>query len=320
MSKKDVIISVKDLRRLFGKLEAVGGISFDIYRGQVVGFIGANGAGKTTTMRMISTLDLPTSGQIRICGEDAIDDPNAVRSKIGWVPDEFGRYPDMTVYEYLDFFARAFDYQAQERKNRIEEVMEFTGLVSLQDRYIDKLSKGQGQKVCLGRALLHDPEILLMDEPAAGLDPQARLEFKNLIRILAEEGKTIFISSHILSELSEMCEKMIFLHQGKLLHHGTTDDLKKGACNDVSVFVELTNDPQELEDWAELNPKVRLVEKTKNGGRLVFKEVDDAFIADSLKRMIMDDLQVVDFRREQRTLETAFIDLVRGADKKLISI
>ena len=153
---KEADISVRDLRRSFGKLKAVQGVSFDIYKGQVVGFIGANGAGKTTTMRMISTLELPDSGEIHICGHDAIDDPNSVRSRIGWVPDEFGRYPNMTIEEYLDFFARAFDYTGQERLNRIEEIMEFTGLMELRDRFIDKLSKGQGQRVCLGRALLHD--------------------------------------------------------------------------------------------------------------------------------------------------------------------
>ena len=310
---REAVISVRNLRRSFGKIEAVQGVSFDIYKGQVVGFIGANGAGKTTTMRMISTLELPDSGEIHICGNDAIDDPNAVRSRIGWVPDEFGRYPNMTVVEYLDFFARAFDYMGQERLNRIEEILEFTGLMELRDRFIDKLSKGQGQRVCLGRALLHDPEILLMDEPAAGLDPKARVELKNLIRILAEEGKTIFISSHILSELSEICDTMVFLEQGKLLHHGDAEDLKRESKETLTIHVELANNPDELEKWAEMNPDVSLVDKTNRGGRLAFARTEDEFIAESLKRMINEGLEVVEFRREEKTLEAAFVDLLNQA-------
>jgi len=262
---------------------------------------------------MISTLELPDSGEIHICGNDAIDDPNAVRSRIGWVPDEFGRYPNMTIEEYLDFFARAFDYTGQERLNRIEEIMEFTGLIDLRDRFIDKLSKGQGQRVCLGRALLHDPEILLMDEPAAGLDPKARVELKNLIRILAEEGKTIFISSHILSELSEICDTMVFLEQGKLLHHGGAEDLKRESKESLTINVEIANHPDELEKWADMNPEVSLVDKTNRGGRLAFERTEDDFIAENLKRMINEGLQVIEFRREEKTLEAAFVDLLSQA-------
>jgi ABC-2 type transport system ATP-binding protein len=312
----DLMISVKNLKRTFGKLEAVKSISFDIHRGQVVGFIGANGAGKTTTMRMISTLEMPDSGEISICGQDAIDDPNAVRSKIGWVPDEFGRYQNMTIYEYLDFFARAFDYKEQERVNRIQEVMDFTGLSKLKDRFIDKLSKGQGQRVCLGRALLHDPEVLLMDEPAAGLDPKARMELKNLIRILAEEGKTIFISSHILSELSEICDTMIFLEQGEVLHHGGADELKRDAKEGVCIAIKILNDSEVLEGWADMNPGVRLIDKTNQGGRLIFEQSSDEFIAESLKRMIHEGIQVIEFTREEKTLESAFVDLLSQVEDK----
>ncbi|WDE96380.1 ABC transporter ATP-binding protein [Lentisphaera profundi] len=317
---KDVMISVRGVKRSFGKLEAVKGISFDIHRGQVVGFIGANGAGKTTTMRMIATLEMPDEGDIYICGSDAVDDPNSVRSKIGWVPDDFGRYQNMTIVEYLDFFARAFDYQDQERKNRIQEVMDFTGLTKLKDRFIDKLSKGQGQRVCLGRALLHDPDVLLMDEPAAGLDPKARMELKNLIRILAEEGKTIFISSHILSELSEICDTMIFLEQGEVLHHGGAEELKRGAREGVSVLVKILNDPQVLENWADMNPGISLLDKTNKGGRLLFEQSSDDFLAETLKRMINEGIQVIEFTQEETTLESAFVDLLNQAeDKELAS-
>ncbi|MCH2175096.1 MAG: ABC transporter ATP-binding protein [Lentisphaeria bacterium] len=311
--KKDSVIVVNDLRKSFGKLKAVDGISFEIKEGQVVGFIGANGAGKTTTMRMIATLEQPDSGLIKICGFDAIDDPNSVRSKIGWVPDDFGRYNNLRIFEYLDFFARAFDYRDQERINRIQEVMDFTGLTELQDRYIDKLSKGQGQRVCLGRALLHDPEVLLMDEPAAGLDPKARVELKNLIRILADEGKTIFISSHILSELSEICDTMVFLGEGKVLHYGAADELKRESKGEMIINVSILGNLNQLEEWVELNPGVRLVDLKKHGARIAVENLEPEFTVELLKRMIHDKLKVIEFSREEKTLENAFVDILNDS-------
>jgi len=308
------VIEINHLKRSFGNVHAVRDISFNIYPGQVVGFIGANGAGKTTTMRMMATLERPDSGEIYICGLDAIDDPNAVRSKIGWVPDDFGRYPYLTIEEYLDFFSRAFDYKGQERRNRIAEVMEFTGLTPLKERYIDKLSKGQGQRLCLGRALLHDPEILLMDEPAAGLDPKARVELKNLILILAEEGKTIFISSHILSELQEMCNTMLFIDSGKVLHHGSAEELKRGAHEQLGVYIELASGFEKLEHFVDLNPGIQMKEITTRGGHILFDNTEDEFIAETLKRMIAEGLPVIEFRREEKRLEDAFVDLLDKVD------
>ena len=150
----------------------------------------------------------------------------------------------MTVIEYLDFFARALGYKGQERIDRIVEVMEFTDLTPLSDRLIDKLSKGMGQRLCLGRALLHDPEVLILDEPAAGLDPKARVELKHLIRILAEDGKTVFISSHILSELGEMCDSLLFINQGTIIHHGDADSLTKSNSSSCLVEVLLSDLPK----------------------------------------------------------------------------
>ena len=194
------VIKVRDLERDFGDVKAVCGISFEIEVGRVVGFIGANGAGKTTTMRMMATLEMPTAGSIRICGYDVVNSPNEVRHRLGWMPDAYGTYDNTTVLEYLDFYGRAFGYQSAERRKRLEDVMEFADLSPIADRQMSTLSKGMAQRLCLGRTLIHDPAVLILDEPAAGLDPKARIEFKNLIRLLAARGKTIFISSHILTE------------------------------------------------------------------------------------------------------------------------
>jgi ABC-2 type transport system ATP-binding protein len=309
------IVSVKNLHRTFGNVQAVRGLSFDIYPGQVVGFIGANGSGKTTTMRIMATLEAPSTGTAEICGHDVINYPDLVREKIGWMPDSFGFYPAMTVFEYLDFYGRAFGYHAAERLARLREVMEFTDLTELADRQMSKLSKGMGQRLCLGRTLMHDPQVLLMDEPAAGLDPKARIEFKRLVRLLAENGKTIFISSHILSELAEMCDSMLFIDGGRIVHHGSAESLQNGSALAESVMmVQLAGDPEMLRPWVQANPGVTLVEMLKTGARLRLGAESPEAAAGFLRKMIADGLPVSDFHRETRRLEDAFVEILKQVE------
>jgi ABC-2 type transport system ATP-binding protein len=182
------VVEVDGLVRRFGPLEAVRGISFTIARGQALGFVGPNGAGKTTTLRAMATLDAPDAGRVRICGHDTLEEPEQARRRIGWMPDTTGAYAHMSAAEYLDFFARAYGFQGDERRRRVAEVVEFTETGDLLDREMKALSKGMAQRLCLARTLLHDPEVLLLDEPAAGLDPKARVEFKRLVRLLAADG------------------------------------------------------------------------------------------------------------------------------------
>lgn len=304
-------ISVRDVHRSFGPLHAVRGISFDVPAGHVVGFIGANGAGKTTTMRMMATLDPPDRGDISICGIDVVNHPLQVRRRLGWMPDAYGPYPNMTIWEYLDFFARSFGYQGQKRRERIREVMDFTELTKIQDRHMDKLSKGMAQRLCLGRTLVHDPEVLVLDEPAAGLDPKARVEFKHLIRLLAEEGKTIFISSHILSELGEMCDTLVFIDQGSVVHQGSAESLTRGDDAGSAVAVETAGNVMELERWLTVQPGVALMESRKDGCLVRFESDDPELLTATMKRMLNDGLPIVGFRRESRKLEDAFVALLR---------
>lgn len=303
-------ISVHNLYRYFGQLKAVDGISFEVPHGSVCGFVGANGAGKTTTMRVLATLDYPTMGQIEVCGINVVNYPAKVRSLIGWMPDHFGNYEHMTVLEYLDFYARALGYAGKERQMRVQEVMEFADLIPLADRLSNKLSKGMTQRLCLGRALIHDPQVLIMDEPAAGLDPKARVELKHLIRILAEEGKTIFISSHILSELGEMCDSLLFINNGRIVHHGDAESLKHGTDAGGGYFfdVQVLGDPQSVSDWAVTNPYAEFIESRKNGGRIRVESTETA--ARVLASMVRDGLQIIEFHKEQRNLEDAFIDML----------
>ncbi|MFP6879489.1 MAG: ABC transporter ATP-binding protein [Roseibacillus sp.] len=305
-------ISVRDLFRYFGALKAVDGVSFDIPHGTVCGFVGANGAGKTTTMRVLATLDYPTMGSAEICGINVVNHPDKVRSLIGWMPDHFGNYEHMTVLEYLDFYARALGYAGEDRRRRIAEVMEFADLVPLADRLSNKLSKGMTQRLCLGRALIHDPQVLIMDEPASGLDPRARVELKHLIRILAEEGKTIFISSHILSELGEMCDSLLFINAGRIVHHGDAESLKQGsdAAGGVYYDIQVDGKPESVSDWVVLNSDVEIMEARKRGARIRIPSAEAEKVADVLSRMVRDGVRVTEFHREQRNLEDAFIDIL----------
>lgn len=315
----ETLVRVRDVHRLFPNVYAVKGISFDIQRGQVVGFIGANGAGKTTTMKMMATLDQPTQGEITVAGENVVHRPDLVRRLVGWMPDNYGTYANMTVLEYLDFFARAYGLKGRARTQRVQEVMDFADLTPLADRLMNALSKGMGQRLCFGRMLLPDPEFLILDEPAAGLDPKARVEFKNLVRLLSQRGKTLFISSHILSELGEMCDTMLFIDAGKIVYHGRADDLRKGipAGNGEAIAARTVVDicvaenPDSVTEWASMNPGWTVVDVRRDGARLAFAGDDPVALAAALRKMIGDGLSIVDFHREERRLEDAFVDILR---------
>ena len=310
-------VVVQDLHRTFGDLKAVDGVSFTIDHGKVVGFVGANGAGKTTTMRIMATLDAPGRGSVSMGGYNVVHHPTQVRRLLGWMPDSFGTYEHMTVLEYIDFYARALGFRGGERLRRIQEVMDFTDLTPLAGRMSNQMSKGQTQRLCLGRALLHDPQILILDEPAAGLDPKARVELKRLIRILADEGKTILISSHILSELGEMCDTLLFIDKGRIVHHGDAESMMRGtgSTDETRVSVQVSGPPAKLIEWALTAPMVKIEEETKKGARLCIQSADETVIAQVLRRMIEDGLPVLDFHREERRLEDAFIDMLGQIDK-----
>ncbi len=311
------LVEVRDLDRRFDQVHAVKRISFDIHSGQVVGFIGANGAGKTTTMRMMATLERPNGGSIRIAGHLVHREPQAVRQVLGWMPDNYGTYANMNVFEYLDFFARAYGLRGAGRRARVEEILDFADLAPLADRPVNKLSKGMGQRLCFGRMLLPDPQFLILDEPAAGLDPKARIEFKNLVGILAKQGKTLFISSHILSELGEMCDTLLFIDAGKIVYHGAAEHLRRGNHHQQVtglhiIDINLIGDPAALIEWISMRPGMKILDKRRDGVRLELAAPDDEALAAALKQMIADGLPVIEFHRVERKLEDAFVDMVRG--------
>ena len=221
-------IELCNLHRHFGRLRAVDGVSFKAYPGQVMGFIGPNGAGKTTAMRILATLDVPTAGEAFINGYSVVDDPDKVRRIVGFMPDSFGKYANMDVVEYVDFFARAYGLSGDIRRDAVERVLVFTELRKLANKPIKTLSKGMSQRLALGRTLVHDPSVLVLDEPAAGLDPRARIELRGLIHVLATDlHKTVLISSHILTELGEICDSAAIIEAGRLLASGTMTEINQ---------------------------------------------------------------------------------------------
>lgn len=310
------MVEVEGLVRRFGKLEAVRGISFSIPRGQALGFVGPNGAGKTTTLRTMATLDVPTAGCVRIDGHDTLEAPEEARRRIGWMPDATGAYPHMSAAEYLDFFARAQGFKGGERRRRVAEVVEFTETGDLLDREMRALSKGMAQRLCLARTLLHDPDVLLLDEPAAGLDPKARVEFKRLVRLLAADGKTLFISSHILSELEETCDALLFIVEGRIVHHGSAAALKNMADQGTLVAVEVAGDPEVLRAFVANRPGLAVADTFASGLRLRFESGEPDFLAEALRQMVLEGIRVVGFRREERRLEDAFVDVLRATEAR----
>ena len=230
-------LEVKHLRKEFGKTVAVDDLSFTLHAGEILGMAGPNGSGKTTTMNIIATLDEPTSGDVLIDGVSVLEYPDAARRAIGFMPDYLPGQPDISAHEYIDFFARAYGFTGKNRKRRVNEIEEFTGVMPIRDKTLAALSRGMKQRVSLARALVHDPAILIMDEPANGLDPRARIEFRAYAKKVASQGKAVLVSSHILADLNDICTGCLVMELGRLKRR-IEGDLKNIDLE--SVFMELT--------------------------------------------------------------------------------
>ena len=300
-------VELLHLTRVFQRgFKAVDDLSFSFTSGEVVGFVGPNGAGKTTTMRMLATLDVPDSGDILIDGKSILDDPSLAHRAVGFMPDDLPNRSDTTVDEYLDFFGRAYGLRGKELADAISGVEDFTGLVSFRDKTLRELSKGMKQRVSLARALVHDPQVIVMDEPANGLDPRARIELRELVRALAEQGKAILISSHILSELEEMCTTSVIIERGRRLSTDFKDEtawirLKFNSEGGEAILAKLLE-----------MPHVKEAESSGAGFRVQIDAGDDA--AESLARELFSKgLVPIHFASEAGRLEDVFMHVTKGA-------
>src|SRR5262245_19651420 len=227
MKPGEPVVVARDLAKKYGEFVALDRLSLAVERGQILGFIGPNGAGKTTTIKILVGLARPTGGSASIAGADCVRDARRIKRLVGYMPDTFGSYDNMRVREYLDFFGAAFGLPRRERARRIDEVLDTTGSAYMRDRYVESLSHGMKQRIGVARTLLHDPPVLILDEPANGLDPQARIEMRELLLRLAEGGKTILVTSHILPELSRVCHRVAIITRGKLRAFGTLAEITR---------------------------------------------------------------------------------------------
>lgn len=305
-------VEIRNVSKSFGSVCAVKNISFSFTSGQVHGFIGPNGAGKTTTMRIIASLEEACQGDVFVNGVSVIDYPDKTRQLLGFMPDYIDSYKNMTTADYLDFYARAYKLRPKQRTQRLGDVIEFCRLGEWLDRPINGLSKGMKQRLSLGRVLINDPQALVLDEPAAGLDPHARIELRKLIRLLADRGKAVLISSHILSELSEVCDAVTIIDQGSLRKTGDIATIHAEIAHGASVIINLADrDKKQLERLAGRLTELSDVQKVtrRPNGVDVLCSPGASSRAAMLKTLIDDGYEISDFHLRQSDLEDAFVQL-----------
>jgi ABC-2 type transport system ATP-binding protein len=305
------LVEVRDLWVHYGRTAAVKGLSFQIPEGEVFGFIGPNGAGKTTTIKVLATLLSPTAGTVLVGGSSAVSDPAGVRARIGYMPDFFGVYDDLTVTEYLHFFAAAYRLGGAERRSVVGDVLALTDLTGKRDAPVDSLSRGMKQRLGLARVLLHDPDLLLLDEPASGLDPRARIEIRELLKALREMGKTILVSSHILHELAQVCTRIGIIEAGKMVAEGSLEDIYRQLDLKRAIHVQLTNLTDDLMARFEAMDGVASIERHVD--RLCFRIREERLSVDALLEGIqLLGGRVYMFQPEAMDMETAFMKLTEG--------
>lgn len=302
------MLRIEHLYKNFGTFCAVDDLSMHISQGEIFGFVGHNGAGKTTTMKITVGLLSPTSGNIYIEGVDAFKEYNKIKRKIGYMPDFFGVYDNLKALEYMEFYASLYGIVGKQAKDTCLGLMDLVNLSDKADTYVDSLSRGMKQRLCLARSLVHNPGLLILDEPASGLDPRARFEMKEILKNLGSMGKTVIISSHILPELADMCDTIGIMQHGKLIMHGTVDDIQMRAMHARPLHVRVLDRQEEA---------VRILKEDPHSRRVSIREDylvsdytgDEAAGAELLKRLMQADIPVESFYKEKGNLESLFLEL-----------
>ena len=305
------MIEIRDLVKDFGGSRALDGISFRVDEGDVFGFIGPNGAGKTTSMRILATLLEPTAGSASVAGHDVVEEPEAVRAVTGFMPDAYGVYEGLSVREYLDFFAAAMGLRLPRRDRAVQDVMALTDLGGLAGKPVAALSKGMKQRLCLAKTLVHDPKVLILDEPASGLDPRARIEFRALLRELRRMGKTILISSHILTELSEVCNRIGIIEAGRMIASGTVGEILARVAPFPWVQVAVRARAEEAVRAILELPFVRKASAEGLSVRIECAEKDPD-VPEIVRRLVAAGVPVLEVRREGAGLEDLFMKVTEG--------
>jgi ABC-2 type transport system ATP-binding protein len=299
------------LTRMYGNLAALYGLDLTVNKGDLFGFIGSNGAGKTTTLRILATFLAPSAGKAMILGKDVVADADQVRHMIGYMPDFFGVYKDMEVTEYLDFFAACYKIPSSQREKTVNDVLELVGLSEKRGALIGALSRGMQQRLGLARVLTHDPQLLLLDEPASGLDPRARIEMMAILQELQRLGKTIIISSHILSELQSLCNRVAIIEKGKLIYSGPVQGVRDQLSQGKVIWARVTSDSNQAIELLKSRPEV--VEVTTVDGELKItlasENTDHSLIPEVL---VKGGARLVELREDEIGLEEVFMRVTRG--------
>ncbi len=311
-----VIIETRGLTKHYGSIKAIQNLDLSVEEGAIYGFVGPNGAGKTTTMQIMTTLLQPTSGDVLVAGYSAIKQPRDVRRVIGYMPDFFGVYDDMKVWEYLDFFAACYDIPENTRPPLIRDLLDLVDLGHRADDMVDSLSRGMKQRLCLARTLTHDPQVLILDEPASGLDPRARVEIRQLLVELANMGKTIFFSTHILADVEEVCTQVGIIEAGELVMEGDIEEMQRRLIPNREILVGVLGDGQLAKDTLFGVEGVIEIEDLKpDNGREQFHVSftgGDEEVAHLLLLLIRAGVPVIRFAEETRDLESVFMRATKG--------
>lgn len=303
------MLRIENLYKKYDSVLALDGLNMEIHKGELYGFVGPNGAGKTTTIRIISGLLKPTRGQVWIDGIPVNKDIKTLKSKIGYIPDFFGVYDNLTVMEYLEFYASAYGIYGKDSTKRAYEVLEQVELYRMGNRFVDELSRGMQQRLCLARAMIHCPQLLIMDEPASGMDPGARKVFKNVLKNLCRDGYTVLISSHILSELADMCTNVGIINQGKMILQGEMEDIMYSIDSANPIVITIYQNMGAALELLKCHPLVNRISIDKNRISILFSgsREEEALL---MKELIDAGIMLSSFAREHNSLESVFFHLI----------
>ncbi|GAA0124572.1 ABC transporter ATP-binding protein [Clostridium sp. CTA-19] len=310
------MLEIKDLVKSYGSFKAVDNLNLHVKKGEIFGFVGPNGAGKTTTMKIVSGLLDCDNGEVFIDGVDAIKNRREVKRKIGYMPDFFGVYDDLKVDEYLEFYASIYGIEGKEKDELINDLLELVNLSHKKDAYVDDLSRGMKQRLCLARCLVHNPSLLILDEPASGMDPKARIEMKNILRTLKEMGKTIIISSHILPELAELCTNLVIIQNGKAVTSGTVEEVMDKAYKTKFIKLKVLKDVENaiklLKEYVEIGE----IKKIGNNVATASFSGSEEVMCNILEGLIKENIKVVSFNTIDGNLEEVFMKVIGGDDNE----
>jgi len=322
VTENQAVIETRNLTKRYDEFTALDSLSLTVAAGQILGFIGPNGAGKTTTIRILVGLLKPTSGTARIAGADCLSESRRIKRLVGYMPDDFGKYDNMRVSEYLDFFGAAYGIGRRKRVLRIDEVLEIAGASHMKDLFVDALSRGMQQRVAIARTLMHDPQVLILDEPANGLDPQARIDMRAMLLRLAEMGKTLIVTSHILPELARVCDLVAMITRGKLRAFGTLDEIMRDIQQRRTFEIQLVDSEhvggvaQRVEQWMKQHQEPSVVSESIAETMVRFTtSLGDREITPLLSHLVTHGEAIAQFREVPTDLEDAFLSVAGEAEK-----